>query len=185
MKLALVDEANFFGLSNDVVFTENWNTNFEVENKILVPLCNQKLIGQSGSLNIDSAMDIEEYEGRENDLNEFVKSLDVEKIKVDTKIIGFYCFYIPHYVLSRVGFLDENFENGGEDVDYRVRASQLGFETEINITSYLLHFCGKSIWRSGEPKEKTIKRERKYRKYFQEKWGKELTEQLLVQSSLS
>lgn len=185
MKLALVDQVNFFGLSNDVVFTENWNQNFDSKNKILVPLCNQKLVGEYKGFKIESAMDLEDYEGKEIELNEFIKTLDSQKIKVNSKIIGFYCFNIPYDVLSKVGFLDENFNNGGEDIDYRVRASQLGFETEINLSSYLLHFYGKSIWRSGESKEKTLEREQKYRKYFEKKWGKSMAEQVLAQSSVS
>jgi len=184
MKLALIDRVNFFGLSNDVVFTENWNQNFNSTNKILVPLCNQKLTGSCGSLNIESKMDLEDFEGKEQELNEFVRTIDSESLVVDDNIIGFYCFYIPHDVLSKVGFLDENFENGGEDIDYRLRAFQLGFETAINTSSYLLHFFGKSIWRSGESKEKTLSREKNYRNYFEKKWGKSVAEQLLAKSSV-
>lgn len=185
MKLSLVDGANFFGLSNDIVFTENWNQNFEPTNKVLVPMCNQNLAGDYGSLKIESTMDLEDYEGKENELNEFAKSIDLKKIKINPNVVGYYCFYIPHQVLSSVGFFDENFENGAEDTDYRLRASQLGFNTEINVWSYLLHFCGKSIWRSGEEKEKTLERERKYRDYFEKKWGKSVADQVLTQSSIS
>jgi glycosyltransferase involved in cell wall biosynthesis/GT2 family glycosyltransferase len=185
MKLALIDQANFFGLSNDVVFTENWNQNYTSRNTILVPLCNQKLTGESGSLNIEPAMDLEDFDGKKKELNDFIKTIDTKSLSINKSIIGFYCFYIPHEVLIKVGFLDENFENGGEDVDYRLRAYHLGFETDINVSSYLLHFSGKSIWRSGEEKEKTLARERKYREYFEKKWGKELANQVLAQSSIS
>jgi len=183
-KLALIDGVDFFGLSNDVVFTENWNRNFNSRDTVLVPLCNQKLVGECGSLKLETAMDLEDIEGKENELNEFIKSLNVQSDQINKSIIGFYCFYIPHKILSTVGFLDEEFENGGEDVDYRLRTEQLGFNVDVNCSSYLIHFCGKSTWRSNEPKVKTLNRERNYRKHFEKKWGKEITNQLLAQSSV-
>jgi GT2 family glycosyltransferase len=185
MKLALIDQVNFFGLNNDIVFTENWNQGFNIRDKILTPLCNQKLIGESGSLTIKSAMDLEDFEGKEEELDNFIKNIDIRKLNIDKTILGYHCFYIPKEVLSNVGLLDENFENGGEDVDYRLRASQLGFETDVNVLSYILHFYGKSIWRCGEEKEKTLSREQKYRNYFEKKWGIDLANQLLTKSSIS
>jgi len=184
MKLSLIDGVDFFGLSNDVVFTENWNQNYNVRNKVLVPLCNQKLVGDYESLKIESGMDLCDIEGKENELNEFVKTLNVQPDQINKSIIGFFCFYIPHEVLSTVGLLDENFKNGGEDVDYRLRAHQLGIDVDLNYNSYLIHFCGKSTWRSGEAKEKTLNREKNYRKYFEKKWGKEVATELLAQSSI-
>ena len=184
MKLAFLDKADFIGLSNDVVFTENWNQSFGKSKSISVPLCNQKLTGEYGSLKIKSAMNLEDFDGKENELNEFVKGIDSQKLKIDSNIIGFYCFHIPHEIISKIGFLDENFENGGEDIDYRIRASQLGYDIQIDTSSYLLHFYGKSIWRSGESKEKTLKREKNYRQYFEKKWGKEMSDKCLVASSV-
>lgn len=185
MKLAFLDKADFIGLNNDLVFTENWNQNFGKSKVISVPLCNQKLTGEYGDLKIKSAMNLEDYQGKENELNEFVKGIDSEKLNINSTIVGFHCFHIPHEIISKVGFFDEKFENGGEDVDYRVRASQLGYNVEINTSSYLLHFYGKSIWRSGEEKEKTLNREKNYRQYFEKKWGKGVADQLLAKSSVS
>lgn len=185
MKLAAVDQVDFFGLSNDVVFTENWNQNFNARNKILVPLCNQKLPGEYGSLKIKSVMDIEDYDNKEQELNTFSKLIDSKSLNLNKTIIGFYCFYIPCEVLLRVGFLDENFKNGAEDTDYRLRAQQLGFDVDINCESYVLHFCGKSTWRGSESKEVTLEREKDYRNYFEKKWGKEIANQVLAQSCVS
>lgn len=185
MKLAFLDKADFIGLNNDLVFTENWNQNFGKSKSISVPLCNQKLTGEYGSLKIKSAMNLEDFDGKENELNEFVKGIDSQKLNIDSNIVGFHCFHIPHEIISKVGFLDENFENGGEDIDYRIRASQLGYDIQIDTSSYLLHFYGKSIWRSGESKEKTLTREKKYRNHFEKKWGKSVADQLLAKSSVS
>lgn len=184
MKISLVDRADFVGLNNDIFFTKNWNQNFGSRNSISVPLCNQKYIGESGSLKIKSAMDLEDFDGRERQLNQFIKNIDSKSIKIDTLIITFYCFYIPNEIISRVGFFDENFMHGGEDIDYRLRAHQVGFETYIDPNSYLLHFYGKSTWRSGESKDKTLNRENQCYDYFSQKWGKELADQLLTKSSV-
>ena len=185
MKLSFLDKADFIGLNNDLVFTENWNQNFGKSKVISVPLCNQKLTGEYGTLKIKSAMDLEDYQEKETELNEFVKGIGSQSLNIDSTVVGFHCFHIPHEIISRIGFFDERFDNGGEDVDYRLRASQLGYNVEIDTSSYLLHFYGKSIWRSGEAKEKTLKREKNYRQHFEKKWGKSVADQLLVKSSVS
>jgi len=185
MKLSFLDKADFIGLNNDLVFTENWNQNFGKSKVISVPLCNQKLTGEYGTLKIKSAMDLEDYQEKETELNEFVKGIGSQSLNIDSTVVGFHCFHIPHEIISRIGFFDEIFDNGGEDVDYRLRASQLGYNVEIDTSSYLLHFYGKSIWRSGEAKEKTLKREKNYRQHFEKKWGKSVADQLLVKSSVS
>jgi glycosyltransferase involved in cell wall biosynthesis len=88
MKLAFLDKADFIGLNNDLVFTENWNQNFGKNKVISVPLCNQKLTGEYGSLKIESAMDLEDYEGKETELNEFVKGIDSQNLNIDSTIVG-------------------------------------------------------------------------------------------------
>ena len=185
MKLAFIDKSDFFGLNNDLFFTENWNENFGTRKSISVPLCNQKLTGEFGDLKIKSAMNINDFGEKETELNEFVKTIDHQKLNIDKQILGFHCFHIPYEVLSKVGFFDEKFVNGAEDIDYRLRAYDLGFDMDVNCSSYLLHFCGKSTWRSGETKDKTLTREKNYRKYFEKKWGKSVADQLLAKSSVT
>ena len=185
MKLAFIDKSDFFGLNNDLFFTENWNKNFGTRKSISVPLCNQKLTGEFGDLKIKSAMNINDFGEKENELNEFVKTIDPQKLNIDKQILGFHCFHIPYEVLSKVGFFDEKFVNGAEDIDYRLRAYDLGFDMDVNYSSYLLHFYGKSTWRSGETKDSTLTREKNYRKYFEKKWGKSVSDQLLAKSSVT
>jgi len=185
MKLAFIDKSDFFGLNNDLFFTENWNKNFGTRKTISVPLCNQKLTGEFGDLKIKSAMNINDFGGKENELNEFVKTIDPQKVNINKEILGFHCFHIPYEVLSKVGFFDEKFVNGAEDIDYRLRAYELGFDMDVNCSSYLLHFYGKSTWRSGETKDSTLTREKNYRKYFEKKWGKSVADQLLAKSSVT
>ena len=185
MKLAFIDKSDFFGLNNDLFFTENWNKNFGTRKSISVPLCNQKLTGEFGDLKIKSAMNINDFGEKETELNEFVKTIDPQKLNINKEILGFHCFHIPYEVLSKVGFFDEKFVNGAEDIDYRLRAYDLGFDMDVNCSSYLLHFYGKSTWRSGETKDSTLTREKNYRKYFEKKWGKSVADQLLAKSSVT
>ena len=185
MKLAFIDKSDFLGLNNDLFFTENWNENFGTRKSISVPLCNQKLTGEFGDLKIKSAMNIDDFGGKETELNEFVKGIDPQKLNIDKQILGFHCFHIPYEILSKVGFFDEKFVNGAEDIDYRLRAYDLGFDMNVNCSSYLLHFYGKSTWRSGETKDSTLTREKNYRKYFEKKWGKSVADQLLAKSSVT
>lgn len=185
MKLAFIDKSDFFGLNNDLFFTENWNKNFGTRKSISVPLCNQKLTGEFGDLKIKSAMNINDFGEKETELNEFVKTIDPHKVNINKEILGFHCFHIPYEVLSKVGFFDEKFVNGAEDIDYRLRAYDLGFDMDVNCSSYLLHFYGKSTWRSGETKDSTLTREKNYRKYFEKKWGKSVADQLLAKSSVT
>jgi FkbM family methyltransferase len=180
MKLAFIDKSDFLGLSNDLFFTENWNKNFGTRKSISVPLCNQKLTGEFGDLKIKSAMNIDDFGEKENELNEFLKTIDPQKVNINKEILGFHCFHIPYEILSKVGFFDEKFVNGAEDIDYRLRAYDLGFDMDVNCSSYLLHFYGKSSWRSGENGKKTAERYNNYKNYFEKKWGKELAEKYLV-----
>jgi glycosyltransferase involved in cell wall biosynthesis/GT2 family glycosyltransferase len=184
MKFAFIDKSDFFGLNNDLFFTENWNKNFGTRKSISVPLCNQKLTGEFGDLKIKSAMNINDFGGKETELNEFIKTIDPQKVNINKEILGFHCFHIPYEVLSKVGFFDENFRHGGEDIDYRLRAYDLGFDMDVNCSSYLLHFYGKSTWRSGEEQQKTLDREQQCYDYFVKKWGKEMSDNLLTKSSI-
>lgn len=58
--------------------------------------------------------------------------------------IAFYCTLISREVINRVGILDEEFSNGGEDVDYCRRAAKMGFACAINEGSFVFHFGGTS-----------------------------------------
>ena len=96
--------------------------------------------------------------------------------KAQGLLMPFFCFKIPYEILKSVGQFDENFNHGGEDVDYRIRCIQKGYEVNFLLESYLLHFNGKSSWDGGETKEETKNRDNSYTKVFSEKWGEEMTQ---------
>ena len=176
LKLSLFDKVDFFGLSNDVIFTENWNKNIKIKNSISVPLCNQYVYGDF----IKPIMNLEDYIGKDTELNMISKNVVSKSYQIQNNLISFYCFYIPYEISSDVGLFDEQFGiGGGEDVDYRLRALEKGYDTILNNQSYILHFVGKSTWLGGETKEETEKRNSKYYKHLVEKWGSDLIDKVL------
>jgi FkbM family methyltransferase len=180
MKLAMMDGVDFVGLSNDVIYTQNWNEYLGESNCISVPLCNQYICSEYGNLKLDQMMDWKDYNNQEKELNEIAKNITSHEHNINHSLISFYCFYIPLEIMKQVGLMDEGFgKAGAEDVDYRIRAQELGIETKLNSKSYLLHFGAKSTWRGPETEEEIIERGKKYYDYFAKKWGKEKADNLL------
>jgi glycosyltransferase involved in cell wall biosynthesis len=180
LKLALIDQADFVGLNNDIIFTQNWNENLGDTNSISVPLCNQYVGETYEDLQMKEIMELDDFIGKENELNVIAKNIinQCKDKKVLNSMIPFYCFYLPYEISSKVGLLDEKFgKGGGEDIDYRLRALQFGFETQFNYSAYLLHFSFKSL--ISETSEEREQRNQQYYDYFVEKWGKEKADQLL------
>ena len=175
LKQAIMDGADFVGLNNDIAFTKNWNTNLGDSNSISIPLCNQHL--QVGGLK--PQMQLEEFVGKEGQLNELTQHITTNKQDIPANLIkAFYCFYVPHEVSSKVGLLDEEFGlGGGEDIDYTLRAEQIGIETKFNHQSYLLHFSHRTL-DNETVKEKDRRTEQLYL-HFCKKWGKEIADKRL------
>ena len=175
LKQAIMDGADFVGLNNDISFTKNWNQNLEDSNSISVPLCNQHL--QVGGLK--SEMELEEVVGKEEQLNELAYHITTNQQDIPQNLIkAFYCFYVPYEVSSKVGLLDEEFGlGGGEDIDYALRAEQLGIETKFNPKSFLLHFSRRTL--DHETTEERDKRTEQLYLHFCKKWGKEVANQRL------
>jgi glycosyltransferase involved in cell wall biosynthesis/GT2 family glycosyltransferase len=175
LKQALMDGADFVGLNNDIAFTKNWNQNLGDPNSISVPLCNQHL--QVGGLKPE--MQLEEFNGKEEQLNELSQHITSNKQDIPANLIkAFYCFYVPFEVSSKVGLLDEEFGlGGGEDIDYTLRAEQLGIETKFNPKSFLLHFSHRTL--DHETTEEKDRRTEQLYLHFCKKWGKEVADERL------
>lgn len=175
LKQALMDGADFVGLNNDIAFTKNWNQNLGDSNSISIPLCNQHL--QVGDLK--PQMEFEELIGKEEQLDELAYHITTNEQSIPSNLIkAFYCFYVPYEVSSKVGLLDEEFGlGGGEDIDYTIRAEQLGIETKFNPKSFLLHFSHRTLDHET-PEEKDRRTEQLYL-HFCKKWGKEVANQRL------
>ncbi|ESY64322.1 hypothetical protein X742_26475 [Mesorhizobium sp. LNHC232B00] len=179
-------------MNNDIVYTNNWLdfllAGERSRDNIVIPYCNQNVQYRSGLLDLKIAMDLDEYADREEDLEEIARIHQRELVNTpdyDASILmSFFCVYIPWKVSRAVGYFDEGFgRGGGEDVDYRLRALRAGVEVLHSRRSYLLHFMGKSTWRSGEPSEETRSADATYRRHFVEKWGRPVAEFFLSGSN--
>ena len=175
LKQAIMDSADFVGLNNDIAFTQNWNQHLGDCDNISIPLCNQHL----QVAGMKSQMKLEEVIGKEEQLNELAHQIITNQQDIIPNLIkAFYCFYVPYEVSSRVGLLDEEFGlGGGEDIDYGLRAEQLGIETKFNHKSFLLHFSHKTL--DNETLEEKDKRTEQLYLHFCKKWSKELADQRL------
>jgi GT2 family glycosyltransferase len=54
--------------------------------------------------------------------------------------VAFYCTLIPRAVVDKVGLLNEDYTNSGEDVDYNRRIRKLGYRIIQNYNSFVFHF---------------------------------------------
>lgn len=179
------DGRDIFVLSNDVIFTPGWNEPLkQYSNILLLPSCNQTHLYTSsdGTLELKPSMQIDEYRNWYS-LIDCAKQhqKNLKQGFFERLLMGFYVFRLPPAIYNTVGFFDEQFGvGGGEDVDYRLRTINLGYEVKYHSQSYLLHFAGKSTWDGPEKAEQTLIRNREYRSKFVEKWGEDLSNLCLV-----
>jgi hypothetical protein len=173
---ALPANADVVFLNNDIIFSPDWLPPLKArDDAILVPLCNQNVQYEHGGLVLKPAMDIEEYAAHEDDYLAMVAAHRADAAMRGMRhslLIPLFCFRLPHRIMSVLGPFDEGFgTGGGEDIDYRVRAHVAGLQVLIAAESYVLHFGGKSTWRSGEVDPDTKERDNQYRRRLIEKWG--------------
>ena len=171
-------------LNNDIVFTPNWLSHSFLDGQsIIVPHCNQYAQYEYDGLELRFSMDLEDLGGRFETLNRAAVAHAQRAngaIYSTSSLFIFYCVYLPHAATKKIGHFDESFgKGGGEDVDYRLRAMDVGVDVKLAYPAYLLHFMGKSTWRSGEVSEETRERELTYRTRFIAKWGTPLAEMFL------
>ena len=187
--IAKKNKKNLIFLNNDIIFTKNWFRPLKLNSKsISIPSSNLlfKYKSNCGNLILKPTMRFNEFNEKYDLLNnivtEHVKKFASKK-KFQTLLMPFFCFKIPYEVLSEVGYFDESFITGGEDVDYRIRSARKGYEVNFLIDTYLLHFHGKSTWDGDETFDQTEKRNRAYTEAFLKKWGNELTQIFIIRKN--
>ena len=186
IKLAINKKKNLIFLNNDIIFTKNWFHSLSSNNNnISIPVNNQLFRYESdcGSLKLKATMKLDDFNENYNLLNDIVNK-HKKKYKPDQKfqtlLMPFFCFKIPLTILSDIGYFDESFVDGGEDIDYRIRCAVKGYEVNFLLDSYLLHFHGKSTWDGNETPNQTKLRNENYTKAFLNKWQHELTQIFLI-----
>lgn len=184
MRLAAKEGTDLVLLNNDLVFTKDWLGPVAAkQNALTVPVCNMQFPHRTSRLECKLAMSLEDYKGREGDLEELAARHRTSYTGFRlTHSVPFYCVRIPRAVYAEIGEFDETFGAAGwEDVDFILRCYLAGIPLYFALSSFILHFYGKSTWRtdstgrSGEdlnimPQDKSEQRR------FEAKWGAELTQ---------
>ena len=173
MKIANEYELDFVMMNNDLVFTPGWREALEKADDIIcLPSCNQT----HSYIEIPNTWTLEEYNNNYEMLCRVALNHTSQNSGFYERFYtAFYFFRVPRKIYQAVGLFDEEFKPvGGEDVDYRIRAAQLGYKTMYTNDSYVLHFHGKSSWDGSEDKKAIEKRNSDYFQYFSKKYNKDL-----------
>lgn len=173
--------ADVYFLNNDLIFTDGWIDPLLSEEGLVSPLSNREVQYEVGGFVWRNSLKLTDYLGKESTLRELVR-LHRERVNGYKQVLTlpFFCIKLPYSVYSVVGKLDERFGKGGaEDDDYCLRSYLAGFDVRYALSSYVLHFSGKSTWSGAETPTETEERCAKFRGEFEEKWGSNLKRLLL------
>lgn len=190
---ALENRADLLFLNNDLIFAKNWlEPLVSVTDSIVSPLCNRdvhyanstvipKTSHVAHTFSLRTVMELRDYIGNEACFDAIVEA---HQRGTDghyaTLNVPFFCIRIPYRILSAVGRFDEAFGNGGgEDYDYALRTYLAGYQVQVALRSFVLHFQGRSSWAGGESQAEQLKREEQFFKRFIDKWGQDLFELIL------
>lgn len=175
LKLSYENGMNAVLITNDVILTPKWNEKLLGDDTLSIPSCNQTHEYQFGV-----SLSKEDFAGRYGILNATAyKHSVLHKVPFELLMMPTYACKIPYNIIDKVGYFDESYNVGGEDVDYRIRCLQAGFDVKY-CSAYLLHFNGKSSWNGSETPEETQRRNERYLSLFKEKWGQDLFDLCVV-----
>ncbi|MCB9030673.1 MAG: glycosyltransferase family 2 protein [Deltaproteobacteria bacterium] len=194
--VALLESANLFFMNNDLIFTPGWSEPIRnCSDSICTPLSNaevQYALGVSVVANQNNVstyvtnrhMQLSEYEGHQYDVAAIgAAHARTSKGSLPVLYFPFFCVYIPLSVMQQIGHFDTRFGiAGGEDFDYCLRACLAGTTLSYKLSSWIVHFGGKSTWSAEEQVAKT-EREQKLLEEFEKKWGREIFELVLLEKA--
>lgn len=177
--------ADLFFLNNDVVFSPGWLETLSATGPFTIstPLSNREVQYDFDAFRAKLVMGLEDYQGREVAFDLLCQEHQRHAQGVNTVLtLPFFCVRLPLAILEHLGFFDENFgRGGGEDFDYCLRAYLAGYRVCYALSSYMLHFGGKSSYSGAETTIEQENRELRFRTYFALKWGIELTKLILFE----
>ena len=176
ISMALYDDKDLIFLSNDLLLTKGWLEPLEeIEDAISISSCNQTHHYNHNGLDLISNVDWEDYNHRYTTLCDIAQyHTSHNSGYFERLLMPFYMFRLPKSVYLKLGHMDTKFINGGEDIDYRLRALINDIDVKYAAKSYVLHFNGKSTWRGTEEITKTKEREQNYKTNFINKWNEDL-----------
>lgn len=177
LDIALSRQADLYFLNNDLIFSAGWIEPLLTDQPlILSPLSNRELQFQTNVYVTTMSMMLADYLGKEKEFQLLAAAYRQQaKGYYNVTVLPFFCVKVPYEILKVVGRLDESFGKGGaEDYDYCLRAILSGFQVKYALTSYILHFGGKSSWSGAETRAEQDAREHLFRTMFAVKWGEPL-----------
>lgn len=197
LRAGLACNADVYLLNNDVIFTSGWSEMLEGSvDTIRVPLSNREVryrasVGTPNSsaaattFETDTVMTLEQYVDMPSALDFIVESHRRNSSGyLNVLTAPFFCVRIPYAIIDTIGLLDEGFgRGGGEDYDYCLRAILAGYGVQYALGSFMLHFGGTSSYSGVEQEQERLAREAHFFRYFEEKWGEELTKLALREDS--
>ncbi len=192
---ALESKMDLFFMNNDIIFTDNWLPPLVGhDHSILSPISNRE-VQYAGSALVtktkevatlvvtDAPMALDDYLSSPRmylAIAEAHRKIAAGSLKL--LVFPFFCVKLPLAVIQRVGKFDESFGRaGGEDYDYCFRAWLAGFEVKMELSSYLIHFWGKSTWSSNEAAPSTSYNT-DFLEVFRAKWGEALFQYALKEN---
>jgi GT2 family glycosyltransferase len=198
---ALSQQADLFFMNNDIIFTDNWLAPCVGHPQtILSPISNRE-VQLAGSVVVVKTNHVADtaITGAPMELQEYLRSPRMFQALVEAYakvangllkliVFPFFCVRLPLAVMQRVGKFDEGFGRaGGEDYDYCLRAWLAGFDVQMAVGSYLIHFWGKSTWSAQDPTSRTPEAiQRSYNtdflEIFKQKWGEPLFQFVLQEN---
>lgn len=81
--------------------------------------------------------------------------------------VAFYCTLMRRETWHKVGGIDPNFKTGSDDLDFCMRAQQIGIRPAISLNAACFHFSGISA-----DQVLTVEERDYNQKYLEEKWSK-------------
>jgi hypothetical protein len=185
--LALSTSSDLYFINNDVIFSDNWLAPLAQgdDRTILSPVSNREVQYAGSAVVIASKhvantmilkapMELSEYLASPRMFQALAEAHSKTASGYLTLLVfPFFCVKLPLGVMQVVGKFDLSFGRaGGEDYDYALRAWLAGFECQLALGSYLLHFWGRSTWAGGPRAESSY--DKGFLGIFEEKWGKAL-----------
>lgn len=193
IRQAVSEQADLYFLNNDLIFGKGWDSHLRSPDPIIrSPLSNREVshaaavtVPTSGEVlhlfMTSNPMTLEEYLPNQSAVA-FIQEVQSHSCSGDLPLIAlpFFCVKLPLEVMQNVGLFDESFgKGGGEDYDYALRSYLAGFGVCFSLSSWILHFGGKSSWSGVETKEQQLEREAHFFGVFERKWGKDLHDLIL------
>jgi GT2 family glycosyltransferase len=192
---ALRSGMDLFFMNNDIIFTDHWLTPLTGEpHSILSPISNRE-VQYAGSAIVtktqqvanlvvtEAPMALEQYLAAPRMYQAIAEGhRKLASGMMRLVVFPFFCVRIPLEVMRRVGKFDEAFGRaGGEDYDYCLRAWLAGFNVQMVLSSYLLHFWGKSTW-GVKDGQQAASYNTDFLEIFRAKWGEALFQYTLQEN---